>query len=238
VRRISMAVLAMVVVAAVALTAQPAGAISVPIPPKPNRLTVSGFVIGRLAKGNKVRIGFVAFDPLFWADLSVVKAALLLRGQVLEDLSFFVHDQTLQVGDRAPVSIESRDPVTSGFFQVNPQTVRMIRYAHGIRVIMWAHVRESIPNGTTFRVIAKGSGDDLSYARVKVAITGGFLTWGIFALGFVLALLLGMALARARAAKRFRAEQPSVWDVLVRRLREERGWQPSLATAAAGSDGS
>src|SRR5690349_1226699 len=59
---------------------------SLPAPPKPHQLTASGFVIGRLAKGNKVRLGFVVFDPLAASDIKQVKLVLLLRGQPLETL--------------------------------------------------------------------------------------------------------------------------------------------------------
>ena len=99
------AILVMLVVAALwALPATPLEALSVPHPPKPQQLTVSGFVVGRIAKGNLVRFGVLASDPRSWGDLHSVKVVLLLHGQRLQEMSFFVKEGTFKLGDRPTVS--------------------------------------------------------------------------------------------------------------------------------------
>lgn len=233
-RRASLAVL--VVVAMCALPARPVLALSVPHPPKPTVLTVSGFVIGRVAKGNLVRFGIIASDPHTWGDLHTVKVVLLLHGQPLEEMKFLVKENLFTLGDQPPVSISSTTPVVAGFLQVNPHTVRRIRHTFSIRVTFWARVREAIPKGTTFRVIARDEGGRISYAREKVKVYGGFLTWGTFAIGFILALLIGAFVTNLRYSRRLREREPSIWDILERRLREQPA-RPAVLAGAAGDGG-
>jgi hypothetical protein len=219
----------LVAAAALAVPAPPLGALSVPLPPKSQQLTISGFVIGRVAKGNLVRFGFlVTGSSEGWLGVRFVKLVLLLHGHALEEVVFFPKQERLRVGDQPAVSINTATPVTSGFFRVNPHTVRMIRSTDGIRLTLWARVREPIPKGTTFRVIAREEKGRISYAREKVGVYGGFLTWGTFAIGFLLALLLGALGTNLRHAGRLRERQPSIWDILERRLREERARPPAL----------
>jgi hypothetical protein len=205
----------------------------VPHPPRPDRLTVSGFVVGRVAKGNLIRFGILATVPTTssWAALDSLKVVLLLRGQKLQEMTFFVKEGLFKLGDRPPVSITSSTPLGGGFFQVNPHTVRRIRYTFSVRATFWARVREPIPKGTTFRVIARDENGNISYARERVSVSSGFLTWGTFAIGFVLALLIGAFAVNLRYSRRLRERQPSIWDVLERRLREDRARPPALVGA-------
>jgi len=226
---------ALVAIAVVAVPTGPLWAFSAPHPPQPKQLTVSGFVIGRIAKGNKIRLGILAFDPRTFTDLQSVAVALILHGQVLERVTFFVREQQLQLGDQPRIDISKTASLTSGFFRMNPRTVRLIRGTFAIRVTMWAVVRETVPKATTVRVVATGEGGQVTYAKEKVGIYGGFLTWGTFAIGFLLALLIGAFLANLRWSRRYRALRPSIWDVLERRLREERV-RPGLL-AGVGADG-
>jgi hypothetical protein len=218
-----------------ALGAEPVRALSVPHPPKPTQLTVSGFVVGRIAKGNLVRFAIVVYEPLSFAHLESVKVVFLLRGQNLQEMTYVVKKDEFKLGDQPPVSVTSSTPVRAGFLQVNPHTLRRIRRTFGLRVTFWARVRESIPPGTTVRVIARDEDGNISYAKEKVHIRGGFLTWGTFTIGFVLALLIGAFLTNLRHSRRLRERQPSIWDVLERRLREERARPPALA--GLGADG-
>jgi hypothetical protein len=212
--------------------AAPVDALSLPHPPKARQLTVSGFVIGRVAKGNLVRFGILVTSPGGWFEVRSVKVVLLLHGNALEEIAFFPKEERLRVGDQSAVSINTSDPVTSGFFRITPHTVRMIREAFGLKVTLWARIREPIPKGTTFRVIARSEKGGISYAREKVGVSGGFLTWGTFAIGFVLALLAGAVATNLRWSRRLRERRPSIWDVLERRLREDRVRAPALVGAA------
>jgi hypothetical protein len=213
--------------------AEPLSAISLPYPEKPEQLTVSGFVVGRVAKGNLIRFGILASVPSSssWAELDSLKVVFLLRGQNLQEMTFFVKEGLFKLGDRPPVPITSSTPVVGGFLQVNPHTVRRIRHTFSVRVSFWARVREPIPKGTTFRVIARDEDGNISYAKEKVSVSGGFLTWGTFAIGFILALLIGIFVTNLRLGRRLRERQPSIWDILERRLREERLRPPVLAGA-------
>jgi hypothetical protein len=218
------------------LTAVPLNAISLPHPPKPKQLTVSGFVVGRVAKGNLIRFGILASDPSTWGNLHSLKVVLLLRGQSLQEMTFFVKEGLFKLGDRPPVAITSATPVSAGFLQVNPHTVRRIRYTFSVRVTFWARVREAIPKGTTFRVIARDEDGRLSYAREKVTVSGGFLTWGTFTIGFIVALLIGAFVTNLRLGRRLQERRPSIWDILERRLREER-LRPPVLVGARGDGG-
>jgi hypothetical protein len=223
------AVLVLLVVAMLcALPAGPLLALSLPHPPKPTVLTVSGFVVGRVAKGDLVRFGIIASDPHTWGDLHSVKVVLLLHGQPLQEMAFSVKRGEFKLGDQPAAKIFSTTPLTAGFLRVNPHTVRLIRHTFSIRVTFWARVREAIPNGTTFRVIARDDSGNISYAKEKVKVSGGFLTWGTFAIGFILALLIGAFVTNLRLSRRLRERQPSIWEILERRLMEERARPPAL----------
>jgi len=211
-----------------ALPVLPVRALSVPHPPRPKQLTVSGFVVGRVAKGNLIRFGIVVFEPVNWTHLQSVKVVLLLGGQSLQEMTYLVKQDQFKLGDRPPVSITSSDPVAVGFLRVNPHSMRRIRRTFGLRVTFWARVRESIPKVTTFRVIARDEDGNISYAREKVKISGGFLTWGTFSIGFIMALLIGVFFTNLRYSRRLRERQPSIWDILERRLSEERARPPAL----------
>lgn len=211
-------------------------AISLPHPPKPQQLTVSGFVIGRVAKGNLIRFVILASDPSTWGHLHSAKVVLLLHGQNLQEMTFFIKEGLFKLGGRPPVANTSSAPVIGGFLQVNPHTVRRIRHTFSVRVTFWARVREPIPKGTTFRVIARDEGGNISYAREKVVVAGGFLTWGTFAIGFIVALLIGAFVTNLRLGRRLRERQLSIWDMLERRLREER-LRPPVVVGARGDGG-
>jgi hypothetical protein len=228
------ALVCLLVLAALAvLPAESASAFSAPHPPLPKQLTVSGFVVGRVAKGNKVRVVIVALDPKTWINLKSVGVALVLNGAPLEELTFLVKEGRFQLADQAAVKTTRRTPVAGGFFSVYPPTVHLVRYAFSVRLAIWARVVEGVPRGTTFRAVARDEDGTLSYARLKVGITGGFLTWGTFVIGVVLAMLLGMAVANARWSRRHRELRPSIWTILERRLGEERARRTVLAPAPA-----
>src|SRR5919198_2647384 len=82
-----------------AAPAAPLGALSLPGPPKAQQLTVSGFVVGRVAKGNLVRFVIVVTVPPAgaWFDVRIVKVVLLLHGHALEELTYLPREDQLRV---------------------------------------------------------------------------------------------------------------------------------------------
>ena len=166
----------LVVTVLLAVPSSMASAFTAPHPPLPKQLTVSGFVVGRVAKGNKIRVVIVALDPKTWINLTSVGVALVLNGAPLEELTFLVKEGRFQLADQVGVRTTRRAPVAGGFFSVYPPTVHLVRYAFSVRVAIWARVVEGVPRGTTFRAVARDEDGTLSYARLKVQITGGFLT--------------------------------------------------------------
>jgi hypothetical protein len=215
------------------LPAESGSAFTAPHPPLPRQLTVSGFVVGRVAKGNKIRMVVDARDPNTWINLDSVGVVLLLNGVSVQELSFQVKEGVFQLGAQAPVRTTQRRPVAGGFFRVYPPTVHLVRYTFSVRVAIWARVTAGVPPGTTFRAIARDEDGTISVAKLKAEIKGGFLTWGTAAIGMVLALLLGMAIANARWARRHRELRPSIWAILERRLREESTRRGVLAPVPA-----
>lgn len=211
--------------------AAPAAAVSVPHPQPAKQLTVTGFVIGKLGKGNHVRIGAVAGSPKSWLTLHTITLSFLLHGQPIQQISYDVKGSTLATGSSKPVPVQPPRTLGGSFLTVNTHSVRIVRSTFSFHVTMWATVREGLPKGTAFRLVVRDDNGKAAAAREPIQITGGFLSWGTFLMGLLAALAIGWAVGAGRAARKYRQRHPSIWDVLDRRLREQRAQRPILVPA-------
>jgi hypothetical protein len=237
-----------IVVALVAVIwslAAPSGwTVSNPYPKPPRRLTVQGKLTGKLRQGGKVVFQVVATDPTGWTDLSALKIVLVLHDQPIQDITFQVGEAigegTLSVTGHPPAPYPGSVPQGGSFLEVFQETGKkrseeLVRQTFGITISVSARVREAIPTGTIVRVIALSDDGDLVYARVRARVSGGFLSWGTFALAAAVALFLGAFIGNTVTHRRYRQREPSIWDIVERRLKEQRARPP--APALVGRDG-
>jgi hypothetical protein len=220
-----------------AMAASPALAVSHPFPEPPHRLTVHGVIKGKLATGAKVRFRLTATDPKGWFDLSTVQILLLLNDQPIQVITFTPLKGTIESTGQPAVKFGGSKPVPGSFLSVvNGTTSRLVRQTFGVRVDLWTRILHDIPRDVVIRVAATSRAGKSSIAKLPVVLRGGYLSWGTFGLAAVAALFIGSIVGTARTAKRFKRREPSVWDILERRLREQRG-RPPVFQAVATTDG-
>ena len=134
--------------------ASAAMALSLPHPEPPRRLTVQATMKGKLGKGRKVNFRVVATDPQSWFHLKSVKMSLLLHGFTIQDVEFFVGDQTIDTTGLARVKFGGR-PLTGSFLRIiNGNTSRFVRQTFSVTLTFWAKVTESIPGDVRLRLLA------------------------------------------------------------------------------------
>jgi len=191
-------------------------------------------VTGKLGKGGKVNFRLVATDAESWYHLKSVKIDLLLNGFSIQETEFFVGPQTIGTTGVQPVKF--RGPPLQGSFLriINGNTSRFVRQTFSITLIFWARVSESVPRGIRLRLIATDQDGNVSRATNRVVVSRGLLSWGTLAMAAALALFLGGFVGNTITSRRYRQREPSIWQVVERRLREQRARPPSPVQARVG----
>jgi hypothetical protein len=214
-----------------------AGAVSIPHPEPPKKLTVQSQLSGSLHKGGEVRFTIVATDPSGWPDLTSVSILLLLHGQPIQAIAFDVRKGTIATTGSAPTEFPSTTELTGSFLEVFQKEDRehppVLHQTFSITLNVWARIREAVPSSTVVRVLAVNQDGDVSRALVKAKVSGSFLSWGTFAVAAAVALFLGGLIGNTFTHRRYRQRQPSVWDILERRLREQRGRPPARSLVSS-----
>jgi hypothetical protein len=218
--------------AALALVTVPvaARAVSLPNPEAPRVATIQVRVKGGFAHGRAVPFAIVATHPQGWVKLQTITISLLLNEQSVEDAVFDVHAETLSVTGHDPVPIDTPVMLDGSFFSVDAGNVRLVHEAFGIRVTLWITPIAPIPHGAVFRTSSTDADGNSVSVRKVAPIAPGFLSWTTLALAVAVALFVGSFVGNTFSTRRHRQRQPSVWDILERRLREESGWRPGLAS--------
>ena len=228
-------ILVLLVLALGAMALWPAGAvlaISLPHPEPPRRLTVQGTLVGKMGKGGKVNFNIVATDPSSFLHLKSVKVVMLLHGFSIQDIEFFVGTQTIGTTARQPVKFGGRGLPGSFLRIINGNTSRFIRSTFGIKLIFWARVTESIPGGAQVRLIATDQDGNVSRATNRAPVSRGLLSWGTLGLAAAVALFLGGFVGNTMTSRRYRQREPSIWQIVERRLKEQRVRPPTPAGPA------
>ena len=218
---------ALMLAALVVWQAGAAMALSLPHPEPPRRLTVQATMKGKLGNGRKVNFRVVATDPQSWFHLKSVKMSLLLHGFTIQDVEFFVGDQTINTTGLSRVKFGGR-PLAGSFLRIiNGNTSRFVRQTFSVTLTFWAKVTESIPGDVRLRLLATDQDGNTSRATDRVPVFNGLLSWGMVALVGGAMLALGGFLGRTVTSRRYRQREPSIWQILERRLKEQRARPPT-----------
>jgi hypothetical protein len=213
----------------------PAGAglaVSLPHPEPPRRLTVQGTLAGKLGKGGKVNFNIVATDPQNWTHLKSVRIVMLLRGFSIQEIEYFVSSGTIGTTGLKPVPFGG-PPVQGSFLRIiNGNTSRRVRQTFSITLTFWARVTESIPEGARVRLIATDQDGNASRATDRAPVSKSLLSWGTLGLAAAVALFLGGFVGNTITSRRYRQREPSIWQIVERRLKEQRVRPPAPVGAA------
>jgi hypothetical protein len=214
-----------------ALSAAPAAAVPIPHPEETRLLTVQGTILGQLRKGGQARFIVVATDPLTFSHLQTLKVVMLVNDKPLQEINFDVPSTTVAVSGQPPVDLEHPAPLSSGFFQVHVGRIRPVRATFSYRINLWVTFLEAIPKSTRFRFFAIDRDGQATAQLREPQLAPGFLSWPTLGLAVVLALALGLYVGYRRARARY-GQKPSVWAIVERQLRDQRGRPPSILVAA------
>jgi hypothetical protein len=196
--------------------------------------------MGTFGKGAEVRFQIVATDPSGWPDLKAVKIVMLLNEQPIQEITYSVDDRTLGTTGQQPIDFPEQTSLPGSFLEVfRPHDAKIAPIVHrtfSIDLAISAKVREEIPSGTIVRVIATNDQGDRAYARVQAIVPGGWLSWSTFGLAAGIALFLGGFLGNMLTSRRYRQRQPSIWQIVERRLKEQKA-RPPTPVGARGEGG-
>jgi hypothetical protein len=145
---------------------------------------------------------------------------------------FDVQAQTLSVTGGDPVPIGTPVSLSGSFFAVDAGNVRLVHEAFGVRLTLTLTPTAPIPRHSVFRTSSTDTDGTTISIRTLAPLAPGFLSWGTLLLAVAVALFVGAFAGNTFSTRRHRRREPSVWDVLQRRLREESGWRPGLPSAA------
>lgn len=205
--------------------------VSLPHPEAPRRLTIQAFVAGKVAIDRRVRFHLVGTDPVGWHHLQSLRIAMIVHGQPIQEIAFTLDDTAIATAGHVPVPIGTRVPLPGSFLDVHPGRSFMIRSVFSIRVVMWATVSSDVPRGAEFRITATDADGRVSLVRRPARLAPGLLSWGTLGLAVGFALFAGAFVGNTFSSRRYRARQPSIWDIVERRLREDRVRRPVPALA-------
>ena len=218
--------------------AGPAWPLSQPHPQPAEQLSVRGFLKGRLGEDREVRLALIAAHPKGFFRLQTLTVALTLHGQSIQDLAFSVHDLTLTVGRNPPVPLTREAPPTSGgFLGVEPAKSHFVRSTFSVRLELRMFVTAPIPDDAIFRITAADDEENVATALRRPQLGRPFLSWGTLAVAVALAAFVGAFAGNTLSSRRYRQREPSIWDILERRLREQKARPPSLAASRTGGPG-
>jgi hypothetical protein len=217
------------------LAAGPALALVLPHPQQPKRLSITGGTIGKVGRHHKLRLVMTAADPKGFVDLKSMSASLVLRGQILEQINYDISGLTVQIAGQQPITVGDRTAPRGSFFQIFPHHARYIRSTFSVNFTVWMYFLEGVSKDARWRFTANSRrftangrsrvGAAISY---RVRLAPGFLSWGTLGLSAAVALFLGGFLGNNFTHRKYRAGEPSVWDIVERRLKEQKARPPSV----------
>jgi len=179
-------------------------------------------------------VAVVATHPAGWVRLQTITITLLLNERPVEDAVFAVHEETIAVTGVDPVPVGSPTVLRGSFFAVDASRVRLVHEAFGILMTLRITPLAPIPGGSVLRASSTDVDGAVVSVRRVAPLAPGFLSWSTLLLAVAVALFIGAFVGNTFSTRRHRQREPSVWDILQRRLREESGWRPGLASQGPG----
>jgi hypothetical protein len=222
------ALLLVVALGMLLMAAAPALGLVLPHPEPPKHLSITGGTIGKVGKHHRLRLVMTAADPKGFVDLKSMSASLILRGQILEQIVYDIGAGTVGITGQRAIRVGDRPAPQGSFFQIFPRHARYVRSTFSVNFTVWMNFLEAVSKDARWRFIANsrsGSSVAISY---RVRLAPGFLSWGTLGLSAAVALFLGGFLGNTFTHRKYRAGEPSVWDIVERRMKEQKARPPSV----------
>ena len=227
VRRVLLLLLA---VGLLTLSAGPALGLILPHPKPSKRLSITGGTIGKVGKHHKLRLVMTAADPKGFVDLESMTASLVLRGQILQQINYDIGGLTVGIAGQKPIVVGDRPAPEGSFFQIFPHHARYIRSTFSVNFTIWMRFLEAVSKDARWRFIAYSRSGPAAAISYRVRLAPGLLSWGTLGLAAAVALFLGGFAGNNFTHRKYRQAEPSVWDIVERRLREQKAKPPTVAT--------
>jgi hypothetical protein len=226
------ALLLLVAVSLLLMASSPALGLVLPHPEQPKRLSITGGTIGKVGKHHRLRLVMTAADPKGFVDLESMTASLVLRGQILQQINYDIGGLTVQIAGQSAIRVGDRPAPEGAFFQIFPRHARYIRSTFSVNFTVWMYFLEGVSKDARWRFTAISRSGEPQRSAVaisyRVRLAPGFLSWGTLGLSAAVALFLGGFLGNTFTHRKYRAGEPSVWDIVERRLREQKARPPTV----------
>jgi hypothetical protein len=215
------------------MAAGPALAVVLPRPQPPKRLSITGGTIGRVGKHHKVRLVMTAATPPpGYQDLKSMSASLILRGQVIEQIVYDIGASTVGITGQRAIRVRDRPAPQGSFFQIFPHHAHYIRSTFRIHFTVWMYFLEAVSKDARWRFIVTSRSRPSVASSYRVRLAPEFLSWGTLGLTAAVALFLGGLLGNTLTHRKYRQREPSVWDIVERRLKEQKAKPPRSRTSS------
>jgi hypothetical protein len=169
-----------------------------------------------------------AADPKGFFDLQSMTARLTLRGQVLQEIVYRISDSSVEITGQKPVRVGDRPAPEGSFFQMFPHHGRFIRQTFSVEFTLWIKFLEPVSKSATWQFLATDGSNRSVALRSKVRLAQGFLSWGTLGIAVAVALFIGSYAGNTMTHRRYREAEPSVWDIVERRLKEQKARPPTI----------
>jgi hypothetical protein len=222
------ALLLLAAVCPLLMAASPVLGVVLPHPETPKRLSITGGTIGKVGRHHRLRLVMTAADPKGFVDLESMTASLVLRGQILQQINYDISGLTVQIAGQSPIRVGDRPAPEGAFFQIFPHRARYIRSTFSVNFTVWMYFLEGVSKDARWRFTANSRSGTSVAISYRVRPAPGFLSWGTLGLSAAVALFLGGFLGNTFTHRKYRAGEPSVWDIVERRLREQKAKPPTV----------
>lgn len=195
-------------------------------------LALNGSVTGNLQRGGRAVFTLRATVPGGWRNLHQLKVSMLLHGILQGETTYTEELDAISVRGSQLVRIGTPQVLQGSFFEISGLDVTTSTGGDVFRLTYRAQVKQNIPDGTEFRLTAiDDSGNQRSIVRrinVPQEEARGF-GWGALILAVAAALFVGGFVGNTFASHRRVQPKPSIYQILERRLEEDRARPPRVA---------
>jgi hypothetical protein len=214
-------VLALIVLALIALAGWPRVFVAPALAQETRPPTVDGTVAGGLAVGDELTFRVDAAAVGGWQNLHQVTVVAVSGGQDLEQLTFDIEDNSLEIGTQGAV-VGTGATAAGEYFSVNAARMIVTEGGANLSITVPARVINDLPAATRFRLgVIDDTGRLAAVTRDLNVGTEQGLTVGTVIAAVIAALLAGGLVGNLFASRRRPPARLSVYGTIQRRLAEE-----------------
>lgn len=214
---------AVLLCAALAVSAGPALAQTASPSPTPKGATVEGEVTGGLARGSQLKFMLDATMPGGWEGLHLVEITVLSGGNELEAIRYDIEDVQLKIGEQETVAGTGGE-AAGEYLRASGSEVVVTTGGGNFSFHVTTDVITALPENVRFELgVVDDFGTPTSVTRrLAQPPDEGGLGWETVVTAVLVALLAGGFIGNLFASKRRPPLRLSVYGTIDRKLRAER----------------